>query len=120
MDALMSDRYILRGKEAIPCDDLMQWAMNFESTDRHVAKTTITPADSSLPSSHVSTVFLGLDHAWDSGPPLLFETMVFNGPMDQEMDRYSTWEEAEAGHDDMVQRVMKAYGQQTALTAQSV
>src|SRR6187401_652293 len=26
----------------------------------------------------VSTVFLGLDHSWGHGPPLLYETMVFD------------------------------------------
>ena len=46
----------------------------------------------------VSTVFL-----W--GHPLLFETMVFGGKLDQEQKRYSTWEEAERGHAAMVERV---------------
>jgi hypothetical protein len=34
--------------------------------------------------------------------------MVFGGSLDQEMDRYCTWEEAEIGHDMMVQRVVKS------------
>lgn len=47
----------------------------------------------------VSTVFLGLDHQFDDdGPPLLFETMIFGGKHDGYQERYSTWEEAEAGH----------------------
>jgi hypothetical protein len=37
--------------------------------------------------------------------PALFETLVFGGPLSQEMDRYSTWAEAEAGHRAMVERV---------------
>lgn len=53
----------------------------------------------------VSTVFLGLDHGWGEGPPILFETMVFGGPLDQEMERYCTWDEAVAGHERWVQRV---------------
>lgn len=53
----------------------------------------------------VSTVFLGLDHQYGDGPPLLFETMVFGGPLDHEMNRYSTWNEAEKGHQEMVERV---------------
>jgi hypothetical protein len=36
------------------------------------------------------------------GPPLIFETMVFGGSKDGEMDRYSTKEEAEKGHEAMV------------------
>src|SRR5262245_14898324 len=46
----------------------------------------------------ISTVFLGLDHQWMDGPPLLFETMVFNGPCNEFQERYSTWKEAEEGH----------------------
>jgi hypothetical protein len=61
----------------------------------------------------VSTVFLGIDHAWE-GPPLLFETMVFGGPLDEEMERYSTWEEAERGHAVMARRVLAALDQPEA------
>lgn len=51
-----------------------------------------------LPGAEVSTVFLGLDHQFGEGPPVLFETMIFGGPLDQEQWRYHTWEEAVAGH----------------------
>lgn len=50
----------------------------------------------------VSTVWLGLNHRFNEGPPLIFETMVFGGPMDQECNRYSTETEALAGHAHMV------------------
>jgi hypothetical protein len=55
----------------------------------------------------ISTVWLGLNHRWNSGPPLLFETMVFkNGDMAEEYcDRYSTWKEAEEGHEKAIQWV---------------
>jgi hypothetical protein len=46
----------------------------------------------------VSTVWLGLDHQWGNGPPLIFETMIFGGDHDEEQWRYSTREQAEAGH----------------------
>jgi hypothetical protein len=46
----------------------------------------------------VSTVFLGLDHAWGKGPPMLFETMIFGGEHDQYQERCSTWEQAEEMH----------------------
>jgi len=95
----MSDKYILEGKQAIPCDDLLKWGKWYEKADRKVAKTSTVNGD-------VSTVFLGLDHRFgDDGPPLIFETLVFGGPMDQEMDRYSTWEEAEKGHQAMVEKL---------------
>src|SRR3990167_5954569 len=84
----------------------MTWAKWFEKArhDRVVARTNVVPG------SDVSTVFLGLDHQWGDGPPLIFETMVFGGPLDQETERYSTWEEAEAGHAQMVERVRRAPG----------
>ena len=54
----------------------------------------------------ISTVFLGTDHRFgDSGPPIVFETMVFGGAWDQEQERYSAWDEAVTGHDAMVARV---------------
>lgn len=46
----------------------------------------------------ISTVWLGLNHNFFDGPPLIFETMIFGGNLDQEMWRYSTVEEARAGH----------------------
>ena len=99
------EHYILDGHEAKPVD-LMTWAKWFEKArqDRVVARTNVVPG------SDVSTVFLGLDHQWGDGPPLIFETMVFGGPLDQETERYSTWEEAEAGHAQMVERVRRAPG----------
>lgn len=46
----------------------------------------------------VSTVWLGLDHSFGFGPPLIFETMVFGGPLDGEMMRYPTEAQAIRGH----------------------
>ena len=54
----------------------------------------------------VSTVFLGLDHNYDDeGPPILFETMIFEGDDGGDMWRYATWEEAEKGHAEAVAKV---------------
>ena len=95
-------RYILEGHAPIPCDDLMEWGGWFQKADRHVAETTIKP------DVRVSTVFLGLDHNHSgTGKPLLFETMVFGGEHDEDMDRYSTWDEAVAGHKKMVKKISK-------------
>jgi hypothetical protein len=88
----MSDRYILVGHEPKRCDDLLEWGRWFEKAERHVAEDYL-PGD-----VHVSTVFLGLDHRWGEGPPLLFETMIFGGPNNEYQERYSTWAEAEIGH----------------------
>ena len=55
----------------------------------------------------VSTVFLELDYQWVDGPLPTYETLVFGGEMDGEKERYSTKDEAVAGHDAMVQRVQQ-------------
>jgi hypothetical protein len=54
----------------------------------------------------VSTVFLVMNHNHFGGPPILFETMVFGGPMDQEQRRCSTWAEAEAQHWEVVENAI--------------
>lgn len=92
------DKYILDGKRAVKCPDLLTWAEWFETKNRRVASDMIGDVK-------VSTIFLALDHSFGSGPPLLFETMVFGGPLDQEQTRCATWEEAEAMHAAMVARV---------------
>jgi hypothetical protein len=95
----MSDKYILEAREPVPCD-LLTWARWFETGEnRHVAKDNVGEV-------LVSTVFLGIDHGFGSdGPPILFETIVFGGPLDQEQERYATWTQAEAGHAEMLRRV---------------
>ena len=74
------------------CEDVTEWGRWFESTERHVAETHVA-------GYWVSTVFLGLDHGWNHGRPVLFETMTF-GPDGGEFDcaRYTTWADAEQGH----------------------
>jgi hypothetical protein len=79
-------------KTPVHTDDVLVWGRYFESADRIVAKTEIGEAQ-------ISTVFLGLDHNWGEGPPLLFETMIFGGSHDEYQERCSTWEEAEAMHE---------------------
>lgn len=102
----MSDKFILddNGK-VVPEPDLIRWATWFEnnSDKRVVARTTICD-------SKVSTVFLGLDYSrfseFHEATPILWETMVRGGKLDQDCDRCSgTREQAEAMHAKMVQKV---------------
>jgi len=123
-------QYILEGKKPVPCYDTMQWAMWLE-THRDERRVAFTP----LGDCFVSTVFLGLDHGFGWGPPLqkpiLFETMAF-GPEAQgkyrgkpytyrpeicSMNRYSTWDEAEAGHREILAEVQN-YLLDTAVKAE--
>jgi hypothetical protein len=88
----MTDHYILQGREIVPCD-MWTWAYWLESKDgRRII------GYWQFKSCRVSTVFMGLDHSFGSGPPILFETLIFGGPMDSEGERYSTYDEAEQGH----------------------
>lgn len=74
---------------------------------RHVDLTTMhTPIGECM----ISTVFLGLDHNYGGrGEPIVFETMVFNGPKDGFQARYRTWAEAQAGHKRTVAELMARY-----------
>lgn len=101
----MSEKYILAedGKTPVQCDDLMQWAHWMED-NRDLRKIAFTK----VPGGRVSTVFLGLDHNFSDGEaPILFESMHFadGSWADLACDRYSTYEEAIAGHWRMVEEV---------------
>lgn len=65
-----------------------------------------TVAQDTIDDFWVSTVRLTADHGWGR-TPLLYETMVFQkGSWSEvECDRYSTEEEARAGHKAMCERV---------------
>lgn len=61
----------------------------------------------------VSTVWMGIDHSFGQGPPLIFETMVFPSKEDlgeEDCQRYATKEEALAGHRAMVKKWRGADG----------
>ena len=101
-------------KRPVPIGNLVDWAKMMQGQDRVIRRTAIVRPmewfrrlwaqirkrrrDGKM---FVSTVFLGIDHGWgDEGAPLLYETMIFGGPRDQGyQERYSTLEEALAGHE---------------------
>jgi len=90
--------YVLdEDKNPVPCDDTKEWVRFMENLENKVVrKTTI---ENEIENIEVSTVFLGIDHSFSSdGPPILFETMIFGGPTDQEQWRYVTWEDAITDH----------------------
>ena len=89
----MIGRYILNANgDPEPCDDLMEWGTWIGRADRHLARDIIDGVT-------VSTVFLGLDHAFGDATPILWETMIFGGPHDEYQERYSTRADALAGHE---------------------
>jgi hypothetical protein len=93
-------RYILNEKgQPRPEPDLLTWAHWMESNSLRVASDAINEV-------RVSTVFLGLDYSWNLGPPILWETMVFGGEMNQAQTRCAgSREQAEAMHAEMVEKV---------------
>ncbi len=103
-------RYVLdaAGNPA-PEPDLLTWGRWLETADRRVALTEFAWGT-------VSTVFLGLDHSFSPDPmadplhyePVLWETMVFGGKLEGEMDRYRSREAAVEGHREMVERCRAA------------
>jgi len=59
----------------------------------------ITQQDRINDDIRVSTVFLGFNHApLESEIPVLWETMIFGGEHDQYQERYTSHEDALAGH----------------------
>ena len=102
---MSTEKYVLGGEDghtSISESDFAKWGEWFEAGDRIVKKTKIGKLD-------VSTVFLGIDHNFfRTGPPLLFETMVFVGDYDSVDDiqeRCATWDEAEKQHERIVEEV---------------
>jgi hypothetical protein len=84
-------------KKAVPASS-EQWS--FETAKRIVA-------DSILESGErIATIFLGVDSP-SEGPPQLFESIVIGGKQDGNMWRYPTWEEAEAGHQRLIQELSR-------------
>lgn len=94
----MIGMYILKDKIPVRVDDTTDWAKQFEAMDRRVAEDVIGGV-------RISTVFLGMDHSFWGGTPILFETMVFGGENDGYQERYCTWEQAEQGHQGVIELI---------------
>lgn len=95
---MSASTYVLDGKTPVLEPDLDKWGDWLETANRVVQQDDVGDV-------WVSTVFLGVDHSWTLGPPVLFETMIFGGPRDQETHRYHTWDEAEAGHKQLLEEL---------------
>ena len=121
------DHWILDDQHRAVPATVMEWA-EWKQNARKKGAAEGTDADPSRVGSTntatmwVSTVFLGINCNWsDKGPPICFETMVFSREKfprefegkirwsrdDFEQLRYSSWDDAEAGHKAMVRRIEK-------------
>lgn len=97
--------YILKGQKAYPEFDVLKWGQWMEEAhkkgSRIVAKTEIVDI-------RVSTVFLGIDHAFNPDKPILFKTMVFGSKKYEDFQQiYHTWDEAKKGHEQILQAIRK-------------
>lgn len=95
--------YILEGTKVVPTDDMNAWGTMFSSPTRVVAKSSEMIDGERI---EISTVFLGMDHNFGDGPPLVFESMVFGGEHQGECRRCATWDEAVLLHREMCQEYL--------------
>jgi hypothetical protein len=80
------DKYILKNGKPVLEPDLKTWAAWFEHADRLIKLTYVSDE------VEVSTVFLGLDHAFSPATdrlPVLWETLIFGGPLDGQQRRFT-------------------------------
>lgn len=82
----------LVGKEPVGCS-MAEWSLFMEE-----GSTVLKQED--VGAYRVSTVFLGIDHSFGRGKPLLFETMIFTSEKDptEYQRRCATWNGAIAQH----------------------
>jgi hypothetical protein len=83
--------------------NLHDWALMFEETGERIVATKVLRRrnDQVL----ISTVWVGIDRSFSANPhakPLIFETVVYGGPLDGEVVYYSSEAEARAGHEAMI------------------
>lgn len=93
------EHYILDENRQVVPADLDTWARWFENGSKRRVRLT------KVGKYEVSTVMLGIDHQWGSGPPLLFETMAFEGGVsgnEVTCERCSTWDQALVQHQEVV------------------
>ena len=94
--------YILQGHTPVPEPDSRKWAEWYERERK-----TCTVAFDEIGGVEISTVFLGVNHnlSPQKEKPHLFETLIRGGQNDGTIERYPTWEEAETGHAEWVERI---------------
>ena len=89
--------YILENAQIKEVDflTLLRWELSVGNSDNHcIAATNL------FGGVWVSTIFLTFNHNWhEIGPPVLFETMIFGGPLDRQQERYTSLDAALSGHE---------------------
>ena len=76
--------------------DILIWGRWLGDADRRVKEDVIERDGNEI---RVSTVFMGLDHSFAGGTPVLWETMIFGGEHDEYQERYTSRKDALVGHE---------------------
>jgi len=97
-NGMLTKMYVLDGHVPRLATSLKEWSASFTETKRRVGLYVFKD-----PPIAISTIFLGIDHRFaGTGPPILFETMIFGNNLPEELQDYQrrccTWEEAEKQH----------------------
>jgi len=99
--------WFLDGHTPVQTNDVFEW---FAFIEKGIEARRVALDDIEFPGSdpvRISTVFVGVEiGARRAGRPMLFESMVMGGPLDERIRRYATWDEAQRGHDILKTEVM--------------
>lgn len=106
----MSDWYYLKHRKPVPygCDILTNPVQYIKLAHKHFEhkRRKFRIRSRTIGELWISTVFLGLDHSFMGGDPMLFETIIFkNGEQYGNCDRCSTHREALKQHQAALKQV---------------
>lgn len=105
----MSDTYILDiNKNPVPCETVE--AFKWKTENPALARV----GSDNVGKYWISTVFLVLDHGWH-GDSKLFETCIFTSHDNEVVERYSTWDEAHAGHNRWIEKAKEVVSKNVPL-----
>ena len=112
---LDDDKRIVRvANDGINEPGFLEWERVRDEKMRRVAHDTVGGID-------VSTIFLGMDHSFGLGVPILFETMTFKGRNSDHLQlRYCCYANAERGHQEVVELLKKGRTSEQAQEAAEV
>lgn len=91
--------YILEDKIPIPVPNLgalMEW---YDQHDKECIVASVTRGE-----REIITRFICIDLNLGDGPPLIFETRIVTPNRTKLIEMYSTWEQAETGHNRTIER----------------
>ena len=98
---MSSNFYKLDGKTPVPVNSILELGETFVDPETRIVRQTQLTGKITI-----STVFLGINHNFGiNTEPILFETMAFGAKNDY-MKRYSTWDEAEKGHENFLKEFL--------------